>query len=111
MDLRPGRVIDVRSLVGSTDQKNWPASPVIKPALVEAYEKEHGRLQPGDVVLFHTGHLDKHFRPRPERQRRLVRPAQRQERRLARGERAPTVVYLKKREFAASPPTPRIWEA
>jgi kynurenine formamidase len=58
-------VIDVRSLVGSTDQKTWPASPSIQPPLVEAYEKEHGRLQPGDVVLIHTGHLDKHFRPRP----------------------------------------------
>ena len=61
----PARVIDVTSLVGSTDQKSWPASPSIKPAVVETYEKEHGRLKPGEVVLFHTGHLDKHFRPRP----------------------------------------------
>jgi kynurenine formamidase len=61
----PARVIDVRSLVGSTQQKNWPASPAIEPAHLEAYENEHGSSKPGDVVLFHTGHLDKHFRARP----------------------------------------------
>jgi kynurenine formamidase len=61
----PARVIDARPLVGTTKQKDWPASPAIKPSLVEAYEKEHGSLKPGDVVLFHTGHLDKHLRPRP----------------------------------------------
>jgi len=61
----PARVIDVRPLVGSTEPKTWPASPAIQPAHVAAYEKEHGSLKPGDVVLFHTGHLDKHFRPRP----------------------------------------------
>ena len=59
------RVIDVRSLVGSAPPKSWPASPVIKPAHVEAFEKDHGALKTGDVVLFHTGHLDKHFQPQP----------------------------------------------
>jgi kynurenine formamidase len=61
----PARVIDVRSLVGSADQKTWPASPVIEPALVAAFERKQGNLKPGEVVLFYTGHLDKHFRPRP----------------------------------------------
>lgn len=31
---------------------------------VQAYE-QHGDLKAGDVVLFHTGHLDKHLRPQP----------------------------------------------
>ena len=61
----PARVVDVRSLVGSTPAKSWPASPVIKPAHVEAFEKEHGALRTGDIVLFRTGHLDKHFQPQP----------------------------------------------
>ncbi len=61
----PARVVDVRPLVGSTASKSWPASPEITPAHLREYEKAHGDLQPGDVVLFHTGHLDKHLRPRP----------------------------------------------
>ncbi|MEX2113309.1 MAG: cyclase family protein [Pirellulales bacterium] len=61
----PVRVIDVRSLVGSTSAKDWPLSPEITPALVQANEKQHGDLQPGDVVLFQTGHLDRTFQPRP----------------------------------------------
>ena len=59
------RVIDVRSLVGTTTVKSWPASPEITPAHIEAAEKKDGELTPGDVVLFHTGHLDKHLRPQP----------------------------------------------
>jgi kynurenine formamidase len=59
------RVIDVRSLVGTTLAKTWPASPEITPAHIEAAEKKDGELKPGDVVLFHTGHLDKHLRPQP----------------------------------------------
>lgn len=62
----PVRVIDVRRLVGSTPSNTWPASPEIKPAQIMAFEKEHGRLKAGDVVLFHTGHLDRHFRPQPD---------------------------------------------
>lgn len=62
----PVRVIDVRRLVGSTPAKTWPASPEIKPAHIMAFEQEHGRLKAGDVVLFHTGHLDRHFRPQPD---------------------------------------------
>lgn len=59
------RVIDVRTLVGSTPAKSWPASPAIKPAHVEAFEKAHGALKAGDIVLFRTGHLDQHFLPQP----------------------------------------------
>jgi kynurenine formamidase len=61
----PVRVIDVRGLVGSTTRKSWPASPEITPAHIQAFEKEHGSLAPGDIALFHTGHIDKHFRPQP----------------------------------------------
>ncbi len=59
------RVVDVRSLVGSTAAKTWPASPEITPAHIQAAEKAGGELRPGDIVLFHTGHLDKHLLPRP----------------------------------------------
>ncbi len=61
----PARVIDVRSLVGSTRQASWPASPEILPTHIEGYEKEHGPLNPTDIVLFYTGHLDRHYRPLP----------------------------------------------
>ena len=61
----PARVIDVTSLVGSTDKASWPASPEITAAHIQAFEKKHGELKTGDVVLFHTGHLDRHFKPQP----------------------------------------------
>jgi kynurenine formamidase len=59
------RVIDVRHLVGSTQAKSWPASPEITPAHIQAFEKQAGELEAGDVVLLHTGHLDRHLRPQP----------------------------------------------
>lgn len=62
----PARVIDVRSLVGSTEAKSWPKSPEITPSTIQAFEKKHGELKAGDVVVFHTGHLDKHLRPAPQ---------------------------------------------
>jgi kynurenine formamidase len=61
----PARVIDVRSLVGSSQQPSWPASPEITPAHIQAAEKQHGDLKPGDVVIFQTGHLDRHLKPLP----------------------------------------------
>lgn len=61
----PLRVIDVRSLVGSTATADWPASPEITAAMIRADEKTRGNLKPGDVVLFHTGHVDFHFRAIP----------------------------------------------
>ncbi len=59
------RVIDARPLVGSTKSESWPASPEITVAHLQAFEKEHGTLNSGEVVLFHTGHLDKHLKPQP----------------------------------------------
>jgi kynurenine formamidase len=61
----PVRVVDVRSLVGSTTVGNWPASPEITPAHVQTYERENGNLNARDVVLFRTGHLDKYLKPSP----------------------------------------------
>jgi kynurenine formamidase len=56
------RVVDVRSLVGSTKQQQWPASPEITPEHLKAYETKHGELRAGDVVIFHSGYNDKHLK-------------------------------------------------
>ncbi len=61
----PLRVIDVRSLVGSTKSTSWPASPEITPAHVRSMERATRELQPGDIVLFQTGHLDEHLQRQP----------------------------------------------
>ena len=57
------RVIDVRSLVGSIQGRMWPASPEITVAQIQAYEASTGTLKPGEVVIFHTGHNDRHLHP------------------------------------------------
>ena len=59
------RVIDVRALVGSTKEGQWPISPEITVAHIQQFEKSHGPLGPGDVVIFYTGHNDQHLRPQP----------------------------------------------
>ena len=61
----PVRVVDVRSLVGTTEKKHWPASPVITADLIKAAEQKSGALTAGDVVLFQTGHLDQYLKPLP----------------------------------------------
>ncbi len=60
------RVIDVTSLVGSTDSATWPASPVIPLDAIKNYEKQSGPIAKGDVVLFRTGHSDMHYQSFPE---------------------------------------------
>lgn len=60
------RVIDVTSLVGSTKKASWPASPEITPTHIEAFEKKHGSLKPGQIVILHTGHIEKHFKQQPD---------------------------------------------
>ena len=62
----PARVIDVRKLVGTTDQTQLPASPEITADLLKADEAVHGQFQKGQIVVFHTGHIDKHFKPAPD---------------------------------------------
>lgn len=61
----PARVIDVSSLVGATAEAQWPASPEITPGHVQRYEAQHGPLRPGDIVIFSSGHTDRHFQPLP----------------------------------------------
>jgi kynurenine formamidase len=60
------RVIDARALVGTTDAATWPASPQITPEHVRGYEQRHGKLNAGEIVIFYTGHTDKHFKAFPE---------------------------------------------
>jgi kynurenine formamidase len=62
----PVKVIDVRSLVGTTNSKSWPASPVITTSLIKSREQETGAIKPGDIVVFHSGHLDRHLKPSPD---------------------------------------------
>jgi kynurenine formamidase len=59
------RVIDVEFLVGSSQPRTWPASPEITVDHIKAYERKHGELQPRQIVLFLTGHIDRHLRPQP----------------------------------------------
>lgn len=61
----PARVINVSPLIGSTSERSWPASPVIEPKHIEAYEKEHGRLLAGDIVIFLTGHVERNLQKAP----------------------------------------------
>jgi kynurenine formamidase len=62
----PARVIDVHRLAGSTDRKDWPASPEITAAHIKDYEARHGELRPGEVVIFHSGWNDQHCKPMPQ---------------------------------------------
>lgn len=60
------RVIDVRTLIGTSDKNNWPASPEITAALIQTYEKKHGALKAGDVVVFRSDWSDRHVKPFPQ---------------------------------------------
>ena len=57
------RVIDVTSLVQSTDKSSWPESPEITPAHIQKFEREQGKLEAGQIVLFHSGHIDRTYKP------------------------------------------------
>lgn len=48
----PAAVVDLRHLDGQAEPG---ASPAITVAHLEAWEGEHGRFQPGEIVLLHTG--------------------------------------------------------
>ena len=52
------RAISVKSLVGGTKSKSWPASPEITVAVIQKYEKDNGELNAGEIVIFHSGHSD-----------------------------------------------------
>ncbi len=58
-------VIDVRKLVGTTRQSDWPASPQITVEMLKAHEKTRP-IRAGEVVLFYSGYSDAHFKPLPD---------------------------------------------
>jgi kynurenine formamidase len=60
------RVIDVRHLLDSRPKATWPASPEITAADIDQYEKYHGALRPGDVVIFQSRWSDRFYRALPE---------------------------------------------
>lgn len=66
--LGPAAVIDVRDLVG---QAGNGESPIVTPQRIEAWEAEHGRLQPGDIALFNSG-WDRFYLPMAEGGRAFV---------------------------------------
>ncbi|MEY3457814.1 MAG: Kynurenine formamidase [Planctomycetota bacterium] len=70
----PARVIDVRSLPDPQPASTLPRSPVITPAHIADYEKQNGPLKPGDVVIFHTGFVDRFLKPAPNDQDLWVKP-------------------------------------
>jgi kynurenine formamidase len=59
------RVIDVKHLTGTTDKARWPASPEVTVADIQKDEGQHGSLKAGEVVIFHSGYSDSHFKPFP----------------------------------------------
>src|SRR5262249_16661821 len=59
------RVIDVRYLVGTTARNNWPRSPEITVEDVKKFEKEHGDLNPNEIVVFESQHSAKCQQPLP----------------------------------------------
>ena len=60
------RVIDVKKLVGTTNEKLWPASPEITVDSIRDFEQRDGDLKAGEIVIFHSGHTDQYFKPLPE---------------------------------------------
>jgi kynurenine formamidase len=59
------RVIDVGHLCGTLAKDRWPGSPEITPAEIQKYEKAHGGLRPGDVVIFRSGWSDRYCKQGP----------------------------------------------
>jgi kynurenine formamidase len=60
------RVIDVRSLIGTTKRQTWPISPEITVDQIKSYEDKSGPLKEGEVVIFQTGYNDKFLNPPPK---------------------------------------------
>lgn len=68
------RVVDARSLLGSTQQSQWPASPEITVEFLKNDEARHGAFQPGQIVIFQTGFVDAHLKPAPDDKDLWVNP-------------------------------------
>jgi kynurenine formamidase len=61
----PLRIVDVRSLAGTTDRKNWPASPEITVEHLRACERARGDFQPGEIVVLTSGYSDRYCKRFP----------------------------------------------
>jgi kynurenine formamidase len=59
----PAAVIDVTDL---RDRGEPGKSALIPLDRIQAWEKQHGDIRPGDVVLFHSGYSDAYYKPLPE---------------------------------------------
>lgn len=65
----PAAVIDVRPLIDgfpTGEATHLRESPVIRKSYIEEWEREHGELEPGEIVLFRTGWSDAYYVPYPE---------------------------------------------
>jgi kynurenine formamidase len=62
----PAAVIDVTEL---RDKAEPGKSAVIGLDRIQAWEKQHGEIKAGDVVLFFSGYSDAYYKPMPEGQR------------------------------------------
>ena len=62
----PVRVIDVRHRIGTLPAKDWPGSPEITVDDIRRAEFKQPPLRAGDIVVFLTGHVDRHFKQLPK---------------------------------------------
>ena len=67
----PAAVIDVTALL---DKAPNGQSPRITVAHIQAWEKTHGSIRAGEVVLFRSGYTDKYYKPFPEGERLTQAP-------------------------------------
>ena len=67
----PAVVIDVTDL---RDAAEPGFSAAITVERIQAWESEHGSIQPGEVVLFHSGYSDAYYKPFPEGARMTTEP-------------------------------------
>jgi kynurenine formamidase len=59
----PAVVINVTDKVDAAENGK---SALITVADVQAWERKHGEIRAGEVVLFHSGYTDKYYKPMPE---------------------------------------------
>jgi len=59
----PAVVIDVTAHCDHAENGKSFSIPV---SLVQEWERKHGEIRKGDVVLFHSGYTDKYYKPMPE---------------------------------------------
>ncbi len=62
----PIRIVDVQKLAGTTQRSTWPSSPEITVDILKADESANGPFQPGQIVVFQSGYLDRTLKPSPD---------------------------------------------